>query len=155
MMQSPRAFAGRTGMTLTEARNAVIVLSFATSLAALVFFLLSHFFLPLDPSQSFQIAQMIVPVFIGYVGSCVYFIFAPEPVNPKVNNGFLLRVMIYGPFLFFWIASIAFVLNFYFSNKRGDLVRYETLSEQFTFILSFMTLTTGALTVYLFGKKED
>jgi hypothetical protein len=58
--------------------------------------------------------------------------------------------------LFFWIASIAFVINFYFANLpgRGTLVTFETLSQQFTFLLSFMTLTTGALTVYLFGKNR-
>lgn len=144
-------------MTINQARNAVVMLSLVTSLAALVFFLTAHFFIQLDPSESFQIAQLIVPVFFGYLGSCVYFIFAPSPANPRVNNEFLLTVMVYGPFIFFWVASIAFVLNFYFSNMKGHstLVRFETLSQQFTFLLSFMTLTTGALTVYLFGKKDE
>jgi hypothetical protein len=81
-------------MTLTQARNAVIVLSLLTSLVALVFFLVAHFFIQLAPSESFQIAQIIVPVFFGYIGSCVYFIFAPTPINPRVNNEFLLKIMV-------------------------------------------------------------
>lgn len=144
-------------MSINQARNAAVVLSLITSLVSLVFFLMAHFFIQLDPAESFQIAQLIVPVFFGYLGSCVSFIFTPTPANPKVNNEFLLKVMVYGPFVFFWIASIAFILNFYFSNLKGHstLVRFETLSQQFTFLLSFMTLTTGALIVYLFGKKEE
>lgn len=101
VMLSLRVFIGAGKMNLTQARNAIIVLSFLTSLVALVFFLLAHFFLPLEPEESFQIVQLVVPVFLGYVGSCIHFIFTPEPVNPRVNNSFLLCVMVFGPFFSF------------------------------------------------------
>ena len=145
---------GENYMTLTHARSALIALSFSTALATLLFFLLAHFFIQLSPTESYGIAQLVTPVFCGYIGSCISFIFVPTPVNPTVNNQFLLLLLVYGPFVFFWVASIAFVLNFYYSNRAGILVEYKTLNSQFTYLLSFMTLTTGALTVHLFGKKE-
>jgi hypothetical protein len=146
-------------MKIEVARRKVLLLSVATTVVFACFVIVSPLFLQLDGSEALQVVQIVFPVFAGYIGASVIFIFRGntigerEPIDPE-----LLRYLVYLPFVVFWSLGAAVFVYFFVSNlpnsggKQG--MSFPQLATYITIIISFMNATTGALTSILFQTDE-
>jgi hypothetical protein len=138
--------------------------SLAVTGAILLFFIVAPVFgYPLEASEARRFIQLVLPVFVGYLGSATYFVFGATGVAdaPPLSGGMAastyLSLLIRGPVVIWAIVSAAAVLAFGFANRLdaspGSFkMSVDDLSYLFTATLSLLTATTGVAVAYLFGR---
>jgi hypothetical protein len=115
---------------------------------------------PLEPSQSIQLLQMLLPIFLGYLASAIVFVFEGQRRADPTGQPELLGLLARGPFLVTIILSIALFGAFWAANStdvKGErLMRfsYDTLTSGFAAIMGIHTFVTSALVAYLFGQEK-
>jgi archaellum biogenesis protein FlaJ (TadC family) len=143
-------------MTAIEARRKLILLSLLTTVAFSIFLIVSPLFTPFTTKQALQVVQVIFPVFAGYIGAAVLFLFRGDAGRGSIADPTLLRILIYAPFVVFWCIAIAILVAFYISNQpgHGEGMSFSDLTTYVTIIISFMNITTGAIGAFLFQSEE-
>jgi hypothetical protein len=143
-------------MTTEDARRKLILLSLSTTVLFSAFLIISPLFTPFSSKEALQVVQVVFPVFAGYIGAAVLFLFRGSPTNGAIADQGLLRTLIYAPFIVFWCLAAAVLFYFYLSNQpgHGEGMSFPELMTYVTLIISFMNITTGALGAFLFQSEE-
>jgi hypothetical protein len=151
-------------MSIHVARKWLIYASLATTAAAFVFFLLAPVFgFPLTFDQAIRLLEILLPVFLGYLGTATHFILR-EPETPSRRSissrgrGELLTLLVRGPVIVFALATIAAIAAFGISNSAsaepGSGMSVDTLAVILTAVLGILTVSTNLLVASLFPSKE-
>lgn len=146
-------------MTASGARRWLILSTLTISTSLLLFFILAPVAgFPIQFSQSFRVLEVIVPVFLGYLGTAALFVFragVPEDdieFRPAVAN--LVGLLVKGPVLVFGLGTIALIAAFGLSNGKdaaaGTGVSLDQLSGGMSMILGLLAVTTNVAVAYLF-----
>jgi hypothetical protein len=150
-------------MSYDTGRLWIIVYSLAITGILLPFFFLAPVAgFPLSSDQSKQVISLLLPVFLGYLGSGVVFIFNPPPGPlPELTevNRRMLALLIHGVFAIFATSFLALICAFGIANNKSALpgsgMDFPTFSNGITTILSIMTTVVGAAVIYLFGVRPQ
>lgn len=125
-------------------------------------------FFPLAPHVGFtalaedvwRVPQIVLPVFIGYLASAIYFVFGQteaSAIRPGAEK--LFKILLYGPFAIFFLGSLALMSTFFFSHQSSALpnsgMSTEALAGGFSVLLSLLTGTTTFISQFLFGSRRD
>jgi hypothetical protein len=150
-------------VTITRARTWLIASSLAITAVNGVFFVLAPAFgYPLTPDQAIRLVQIIVPVFAGYLGSAVHFVFATtHPRSPRrgADASTQLGLLVRGPVVVFCLWTGAALAAFGVSNSSraapGSGMSVDTLALNITLALAMLTAVTNAIVAYAFGREPE
>jgi len=148
-------------MNYDDARRKIILYSLLlTGVLVPFFFLARAFGYPLSPDQGTQTLSLIVPVFLGYLGSGIAFVFNPPGAalpEPNAQTRALLRTLINGAFIVFAVSFVSLLVGFGWANRPSALpgagMSFSTFSNGITLILSIMTTIVGGSVIFLFGAQ--
>lgn len=145
-------------MQPNQARTWLVTMSLVITSALFVFFILAPAFdYPLQFRQARALLEILLPVFLGYLGSAAHFLFriddAPEVVR-DVRSPVLLALLLKGPIAVFTIAVVSALIGFGVSNRSGQNdgtgMSLQDLSGLLALALGLLTVTTGVISAYLF-----
>src|SRR5262249_1105999 len=116
---------------------------------------------PLTWDQSSRVFEIILPVFLGYLGSATHFLFRGrpnlKPIELQDDSG-MLGLLIRGPLLVFGIAAVAIVFAFGYANRAsapgGYGMSVDALAGSFTAVIGLLAVTTNVAVSYLFSLGE-
>lgn len=120
---------------------------------------------PLDWDQIPRLFEIILPVFLGYLGSASHFVFrgqapAANEAIAQRNDGIdqrasLLGVIVRGPIIVFSVAIVAVAFAFGYSNRvnaaPGSGMSIDQLAASITALLGILAVTTNVAVSYLFS----
>lgn len=142
------------------ARKWLIHASLGTTAGAFLFFLVAPVAgFPLTFEQSLRLLEILLPVFLGYLGSATHFVLRgtrPQENSPKPSRGQseLLGLLVRGPVVVFVIVIAAAITAFGIANGSsappGSGMSVETLAITTAAALGLLTVTTSALVAALF-----
>lgn len=145
-------------MTIERARIFLVSSSLLITFAALGFFVTAPAFgYPLTFDEALRLLEIIVPVFLGYLGSASYFIFRAQNNQTKdppaaVRN--LLGLMVRGPLLVFAGVVLLAIIAFGYTNRvaaaPGVGMTTGTLAQIISVVLGLQACTTNVIVSYLF-----
>ena len=151
-------------MTVQTARAWLIVSSLTLTGCTFVFFLIAPTVgYPLEWDQSIRVFEIVLPVFLGYLGTAAHFVFRnaaagdrPVVLRQEVNS--LVGLLVVGPLVVFLVATLAIVIAFGYSNRPtatpGGGMSIEALAGSFTAALGLLTATTNVAVSYLFSLAD-
>jgi hypothetical protein len=147
---------------LEEERRWLIVASLGSTLAVFLFFVLAPAAgYPLTYEDALGVVQIIVPVFMGYLGTAAQYVFAktpPDEPSPHKAARPLLRLMVRGPVLVFLTIILASIVSFGLTNREdaqiGTGMSVSLLSAVVTASLALLAVTTNAAVAYLFTAQS-
>jgi hypothetical protein len=100
----------------------------------------------------------VSPVFLGYLGSAVHFIFQRSVPDVPVQNEFL-GILVKGPIIIYTVAVISALAAFGYSNRVGAEIgsgmSEDALSTTLSLSLGVLAVTTGVITSYLFVAPKE
>ena len=151
-------------MTTHVARKWLIYASLGTTATAFVFFIIAPVLrFPLTFEQSIRILEIVLPVFLGYLGTATHFVLRGsqtprrESILPR-GKGELLALLVRGPVIVFVIATISAIVAFGVSNSTsaspGSGMSVDTLAVILTAALGLLTVSTNLLVASLFPSGE-
>jgi hypothetical protein len=149
-------------MTIGEARTWVILVSLIVTAGVLVFLWVApavlHF--PLDASggDAARLIQIVLPVFLGYLGAASHFAFRHREGQDPTDE---IRLSPYAALLIRWpligwafLALVAFGV-FWFTNRAaappGTGWTVDALATALTVSMGLLAVTTGVAVAFLFG----
>ncbi len=149
-------------MDSNTARIWLVYASLIIILSQFLFFILAPpLGYPLTYDQSFRLLEIVLPVFLGYLGAATHFLFAKgqsqkaQALAPSRFLGLLVR----GPVVVFAVASVGALVAFCLSNQGsgapGEGMSVDTLAGILTAILGFLAVTTTAVVTHLFSPGEN
>lgn len=146
-------------MTVRHARGWLITASLAITTCVFLFLLLAPGLgYPLEFPQAVRLLEILVPVFLGYLGSAAHFVFSAAPeVQVAIPNDKapFVSLMIRGPVIAWAICSVAVLVAFGFSNRAqaldGEGMSVDQLAAIITSILGILSATTSVAVSFLFG----
>ena len=149
-------------MTVDGARRWIIIASLFVTGTAFVFFLVAPAIgYPLTWEQGVRLFEIILPVFLAYLGSATHFLFHArmhQRQDHLENAGQFLGLLVKGPILVFGIATIALLFAFGYSNRSsapaGEGMTIDMLSSSFTAALGILAVTTNVAVSYLFALES-
>jgi len=113
------------------------------------------------PDEPVQLAQQILPIFIGYLVAAVrFFTVEEEGTNVGRRRVATLEKLLNWSFLLFTILFVTLLFAFGFSNSRysplppGSGMGLQAFSLYLTLLLSLLTGTVGYLSTFLFSTAE-
>lgn len=148
-------------MTADTARLWLISMSLGITGLVFVFFLVAPVTgYPLEWANSLRALEIVVPVFLGYLGTSAQFVFrnlagaANHGISPRASNRFLGLLTI-GPVVVFLIAVSALVVAFGVSNRPtappNSGMNVDQFAAGITAALGLLTVTTNVAVSYLFS----
>ena len=111
---------------------------------------------PLTFPQSVRLLEIVLPVFLAYLGSAARFVFpqAPSPDPGRMALPNLAGLLVRGPVLVYGLVTIAALLAFGYSNRIsaqiGTGMDIDTLAGLLSAALGLLTVTTNVAIAYLF-----
>lgn len=147
-----------------QARVWLIKTSLLFTSAAFSFFLLAPVFgYPLTWDQATRILQIILPVFLGYLGSASHFVFVRKDSSASVSYrsrpGSLFPLLVQGPVWAFAVAIVAAVVAFGYSNRLkappGTGMSVDTLAIVVAAALGILAATTSLILARLFSVPGE
>lgn len=145
-------------MTPLEARRTIVLYSLMTTVVLTGFLIVSPLLIQIESQDTYRLVQIVFPVFAGYLGSAVLYLFQGARSEVTVADPTLLKYIVYGSFSIFWFLDVAVFGFFYLSNmpeikikgmQLGELANYLTL------LIAFMNVTIGAMTAFLFNVNSS
>lgn len=140
-------------MPIDVARSFLIISSLIITGAILIFMISApEIGYPLEWPQNLRILQIVLPVFLGYLGSAAYFIFKEKAEPVRVRTRFL-GLLVIGPMIIYALAMLASLVVFGFSNRAaqtGAGMTVDELSDCLTASLSLLSVTTNFIITRLF-----
>jgi hypothetical protein len=115
---------------------------------------------PLTWEQGTRIVEIVIPVFLGYLGSATHFLFQEKKRRdvriPDVSD--IGYVLIRGPVVVFVLISSSALFAFGYSNRSGAQggsgMSVDTLAWAITSALGILAVTTSVATSYLFALER-
>jgi hypothetical protein len=151
-------------MTVESARKWLVVSSLSTTGVMFLFFLLAPAVgFPLLFAQSLRILEVILPVFLGYLGSAASFVFrsssGADEVGFRKSASSLIGLLIAGPIVIFAVSLLAIILAFGITNRPGappgSGISVDQLTAGVSVILGLLVVTTNVAVGYLFGGGDN
>ena len=143
-------------MTVAQARQWLTIASLAATCTLFVFLVLAPGnFYSLDPSDAPRLMQIILPVFLGYLGAIAqYVIGAGHDPNVSLRGGFVAELMVKGPVVIFVLGMSAILLAFQLDQRPGGrgLWTVDQLALYVTGALSVLTVSTNVIISHLFAQ---
>lgn len=141
-------------MTADHARKWIILASLTITGVQIIFlFVCPAIGFPLEYSTSLHLLQIVTPVFLGYLGSAVHFIFMNSAPPVTVRNEYL-GPLVKGPIVIYSCAMLAAFGTFGYSNRSGVSVgngmTVDDLATSISVSLGILAVTTGVIVSYLF-----
>jgi hypothetical protein len=141
-------------MKFTLAQARLFIASYCVFMTGLLlcFFLISPLFLPFNPGkdENVQLVQIILPVFLGYLGSASQFLFRSSGDRTTFpGDERLLFILTVGPCCLFFALNVVLFTIFYLQKTP-----IAEITKWFTMILSLLTSTVGVITVNLFATRN-
>ncbi len=149
-------------MNTNKARNWIVKSSLAITGSLFLFaFIAPVGGYPLTYAQVPRIVEIILPVFLGYLGSATHFIFranrSTEIVDDNTNS--LLSLLVRGPLGIYSAATITLLVAFAFSNRQnaepGEGMSVDQLAAGLSITLALLAATTSVLVSYLFKSNDS
>ena len=149
-------------MTHEEARHWLISKSLLLTTVLFVFLVVAPFAgFPLDAKSNdpVHLLEILIPVFVGYLGSAAHFVFGSGGVQTSRGKKLSANavLLIKGPVLAWSIMSAAALITFGLSNRMGVPVgsgmTFQLLSGTLTVALSLLTATTNIAVAFLFKSE--
>jgi hypothetical protein len=147
-------------MTLYQARKWLIVASLAMTVVAFCFFMVAPVLgYPLRYSQAQTVLQIVLPVFLGYLGAATQFVFQKSPAPDEVVAARpLMGLLVKGPIAVSALMIVAVVVAFGYSNRAaatpGEGLAVEQLSAAVTAAMGLLAATTNSIVAYLFAVEK-
>ena len=148
-------------METDAARAWLIKASLAATGVAFVFYLIAPACgYPLTYDQTPRIFEVILPLFLGYIGTATHFLFhqGTRRAAPITVSSPLLRLIIQGPiyvFAFGWLAvTIAFGLSNRVEAASGSGMSIDQMAAFLTSLLGLLAVSTGVAVSYLFSLEK-
>ena len=134
-----------------------MLLSLLTTTVFAGLLILSPLVLPVSTQDAYRVVQIVFPVFAGYLGSAVLFLFRQQRGPTYIQDPTLLKYLLLGPFFIFWFLGLIVFAFFWASNLPGGIpgMSIDELANYVTMLVSFMNVTIGALTSYLFQTQDQ
>jgi len=152
-------------MTILEARKLIIKTSLGSTAAVFVFFLVAPLFaFPLGWDQAQRVVEIVLPVFLGYLGTATHFLFkrSNSASDPELGDkAALLGLLVKGPLFVFGCGVAAILFAFGYSNRanaRPDSgMSIDQLAWALTAALGILSASTSIAVSYLFslGEKRE
>jgi hypothetical protein len=138
----------------------LLVADFILTGGVMVFFVISPAFgYPLTYDESYQVMQIVFPVFVGYLATAVAFVVRPAAEQAIDENRLsVLRLLMRGPIVVFGAGILIVWIVFGYSNSRygipGAGMSLKVFSNLHTALLGILAATTGGLIAFLFPAKD-
>lgn len=147
-------------MSPDQARSWIIKMSLAATGATFVFLIIGPVAgYPLSYDQVPRMLEIILPVFLGYVGTATHFFFHTQgAANPPVVPQTLLALLIKGPVYVFALGTIVLFVAFGLANRQlapdGSGMSIDQLSGFLTALFGLLAVSTSVAVSYLFALKK-
>jgi len=149
-------------MDADNARKWLITSSLRITGAVFVFFVIAPAVdFPLTFPQARGLLEIVLPVFLGYLGSASHFVFSrrtrrkPIPMNRSPE---LVSLLIRGPVIVFAVVSICAIAVFGYSNrisaKAGSGMSLDVLASLLSAALGLLAVTTNVAASYFFAAEK-
>lgn len=145
-----------------DARKWLILASLSMTAVLFVFFLIAPAVgFPLTFPQARGLLEIILPVFLGYLGSASHFIFSQG--SGRSGRGAdlpreMVTLLIRGPVVVFAAISVCAIGVFGYSNRIeapvGSGMSLDTLASFLSAALGLLAVTTSVASAYLFANRE-
>jgi hypothetical protein len=149
-------------MDTETGRNWITTASLALTAAHFMFFIIAPVVgYPLTFVQAMRLLEIVLPVFLGYLGSAAYFLFsAGHASSPSARvSSQLLGLLVRGPVIVFGLASLSVIVAFGVSNSRyasrGSGMSIDMFAAAITGALGLLTVTTNVVVSYLFSAEGN
>jgi hypothetical protein len=126
----------------------------ATAATFLLFVIGPAVGLPLKWDQALRLTEIVVPVFLSYMGSMTLFLFRRDQIAqnvPQANS--LLPLLVKGPVIVFAVCIVAILVGFALSNRSsasvGTGMSVDQLAAAISAALGILTVTTSSVISYL------
>jgi len=147
-------------MSIEQGRAWLVKATLALTAVVLVFVTLAPALgYPLEFSEGVRIGEIVLPVFLGYLGTASHFIFsrAPDP-HIRRKSLALLPLLVRGPVLIFATVIGCAFFAFGFTNRTeaspGTGMSVNALAATISTLLALLAVTTGVLVSYLFAAPK-
>lgn len=146
-------------MADNAARRLLIYSSLFISGALFVFFMMAPpLGFPLTYEQAMRVLEIVLPVFLGYIGSASAYLFSAEQVVGIVHEDrrqFLAPLLI-GPVAIFLLVVVTILVSFGLSNRTsapaGEGMSVDLLAGSISAALGFLAVSTNLIAGRLFAK---
>jgi hypothetical protein len=141
------------------ARKWLIVASLGILVATFAFLLIAPLAFPLNFSQAQRLMEILLPVFLGYLGSAAQFVFGPGLELPRVipeSRRPFVALLIRGPLMLFAFMSVVLLGVFGYTNRATAPLTgmsFDMLATLFSLLLSMLAATTNVAVTYLFSVE--
>jgi hypothetical protein len=150
-------------MTVEMARKWLITASLGITAGVVAFFVAAPAFgFPLTADQAMRLLEIVVPVFLGYLGTASRFVFSAPNRVERVQlrrNDPLVALLIRGPLLVFLLIVFVAVASFGWSNRAdapaGAGMSIDALSGVVSTALGLLAVTTHTAVAYLFVARDE
>jgi hypothetical protein len=144
-------------MDIDSARRWLILASLTITAVQFVFFLIAPVTgYPLEFTHSIRLIEIILPVFLGYLGSAARFVFpqGPQAHEPVRAQGPLVGLLVRGPVIVFSLVGVVAIIAFGYSNRidapMDSGMNVDQLAGIISLALGLLAVTTGVAVSYLF-----
>lgn len=150
-------------MDVAKARKWLLLSSLTFTGTILIFFMCAPAMgYPLEFAQSLRLLEIILPVFLGYLGSAALFVFGTDQPEHrtilKEGTHELTAYLIKGPIIVFALALSALIIAFWRTNNAnaqpGSGISVDQLSVGISLILGLLTVTTNIAVGFLFRTSS-
>lgn len=139
------------------ARRLLIYSSLGISGFLFVFFILAPpLGFPLTYDQSIRILEIVLPVFLGYIGSASAFLFSSKQAHSMLHEDRrqFLGVLLVGPLIAFVVIVITILISFAISNRVdapvGEGMSVDVLAGSLSAALGLLAVSTNIIAGRLF-----
>ena len=144
-------------MAPEAARRWIILSSLGFTAAFFVFFTLGPVLgYPLSYAQATRLLEIVLPVFLGYLGSATKYLFGRKRHRADGPPDQLLGYVVRGALFVFALCLVATLFAFAWGNRAaaaaGEGMSVDTLAWLLSGLLGLMAVTTGIVAENLFGR---
>ena len=141
------------------ARRLLIYSSLFISGALFVFFIMAPpLGFPLTYEQAIRVLEIVLPVFLGYIGSASAYLFSADQAVGIVHEDrrqFLAPLLV-GPVAIFLLVVVTILVSFGISNRSaapaGEGMSVDMLAGAISAALGFLAVSTNLIAGRLFSK---
>ncbi len=146
-------------MTIGGLRKVIIWAMLALTGSTMLFFVLAPALdYPLEPDQGWAIAQVSVPVFVGYLGTATQFALLPERAADKEPRPMLAMVVL-GSLAIYAVGAVTILFAFWLTNRVAAPIdtgmSTKTLSTVLTSLLGVLTVVGNIAVAQMFKRQDD
>lgn len=113
---------------------------------------------PLTPEEGWRLAQINLPVFLGYLGTATQFVAAGGSRRGKAKAPPFMALLLGGPLVIYVAALVSLLGAFWWSNRLnaapGSGISLDLLSGIFTGLLGVLAVSTNILVGLLFKQEQ-